>query len=81
MERYRKVRKGTNPICVGRGGTNDKYNEKEKSIGQNKGDTASKGVAVTHGPFRRSARNHSETTFFSKGDTSAYEVKKRDRYP
>ena len=38
---------------------------------------ASKGVAVAHGPFRRSARNHSETIFFSAGDTAAYEVKKQ----
>ena len=42
---------------------------------------ASKGVAAAHGPFRQSAQHHSETTFSSTGDTSADEVKKRDRSP
>ena len=50
-------------------------------MGQKQGDTASEDATVAHGPFRRSARYHSETTFSSTGDTAADEMKKRDRYP
>ena len=71
MTRYRKVQNGTTPPGVGGERRNEKDNEKEKSIGRKKGDTASKGVAAAHGPFRRSSRHHSETTFSLTGDKSA----------
>ena len=75
------MQKGTNPPGVGGGGTNEKEDEKEKYIGRKQGNMASKGVAVAHGPFIRSSRNHSETTFSSTGDTSADEVKNQDSSP
>ena len=50
--------KGTNPPGVGYGGTNEMENEKETSIGQNQGDTASKGIAAAHELFRQSVRHH-----------------------
>ena len=63
MERYVKVQKGTTPLGFGGGGTNEKDNEKDKSIGQKQGNTASKGIAAAHRTFRKSARNHSKTNF------------------
>ena len=55
--------KGYKPPGVGGGGTNEYDNEKDKSIGREQGDKASKGVAVDRGPFRPSAQHHSDTTF------------------
>ena len=42
---------------------------------------ASKDVAVAHGPFRQSARHHSETMFSSAGDTASDELKKQNSPP
>ena len=81
MARYRKVRKGMNAPGVSGGGRNENDNEKEKLIRQKQGDTASKGVAAAHGKFRQSERHNSGMNFSSTDDTSADEVKKRDRSP
>ena len=71
------MKNGTIPPCVGSG----RKKEKEKLIERKHGDTSTKGVEATHGPFIRSTRNHSETTFALTGDTEDDEYKKRDWLP
>ena len=78
MARIRKVPKGVIHPGVCSGGREGKY----KSARQNQGGGAeTKGVGVSHRPFRPLTRHHSEKNHHLTRDVSSDEAKKRDISP